>query len=103
MPVRLSPFVFCTLRLTTRPCPSTAGPDLKALATCSVGFEHIDQSAVKKAGLRVGYTPDVLTDAVADIAIMLLLMASRNAGSTIKLVQDGEVLAFADHHCVLPC
>jgi glyoxylate/hydroxypyruvate reductase len=76
---------------------------LKVLATCSVGFEHIDQSAAKKAGLRVGYTPDVLTDAVADIAVMLLLMASRNAGYTTKLVQDGEVLAFADHHCALPC
>jgi lactate dehydrogenase-like 2-hydroxyacid dehydrogenase len=71
-----------------------AGHDLKALATVSVGYEHLDQPALKKAGIRVGYTPDVLTDAVADLTIMLLLMASRHAGYTVKLVQDGEARSF---------
>lgn len=40
-------------------------------------YEHIDLAACKKHGIRVGYTPDVLTDAVADLTIGLLLATSR--------------------------
>ncbi|KAJ8456175.1 hypothetical protein ONZ45_g18796 [Pleurotus djamor] len=67
-----------------------AGPSLRVVSTMSVGFEHINLKAVSEKNIRVGYTPDVLTDAVADICIMLALMASRNGGETISLVQSGH-------------
>ena len=43
-------------------------------------------------GVRFGYTPDVLTDAVADLSIMLALMAGRNTKETTEVVQTGQVL-----------
>ncbi|GJJ10583.1 hypothetical protein Clacol_004810 [Clathrus columnatus] len=77
-----------------------AGPSLKVVSTMSVGYDHISLPAVAKRGIVLGYTPDVLTEAddrridwynlVADICIMLALMASRNARIGINLVQNGE-------------
>ncbi|TRM60459.1 hypothetical protein BD626DRAFT_549752 [Schizophyllum amplum] len=66
-----------------------AGPNLKAVSTMSVGYEHVDVAALGKRGVRLGYTPDVLTDAVADVSIMLALMASRNDGRSLTLAKDG--------------
>lgn len=53
------------------------GPSLKAVATLSVGYDHIDLTAMKKYGLRLGYTPDVLTEAVAETTIGLLISTTR--------------------------
>ncbi|KAF8509052.1 hypothetical protein BU17DRAFT_99228 [Hysterangium stoloniferum] len=69
---------------------AAAGPSLKVISTMSVGHDHISLPAVAKRGIRLGYTPDVLTDAVADICIMLALMASRNARIGMKIVENGE-------------
>jgi lactate dehydrogenase-like 2-hydroxyacid dehydrogenase len=52
----------------------------KLLANFGVGFNHIDTAAAKARGLAVSNTPDVLTEATADLAITLLLMVSRRAG-----------------------
>ncbi len=58
----------------------SALPDsVKILATFSVGYDHIDIAAAEKARLVVTNTPDVLTDATADIAILLMLGAARGA------------------------
>ncbi|XP_077575530.1 glyoxylate reductase/hydroxypyruvate reductase [Stigmatopora nigra] len=54
-----------------------AGPNLKVLSTMSVGFDHLSLEELKKRGIRVGYTPDVLTDAVAELTVALLLATSR--------------------------
>ncbi|KAM7419179.1 hypothetical protein PAMA_016344 [Pampus argenteus] len=54
-----------------------AGPNLKILSTMSVGFDHLTLEELKKRGIRVGYTPDVLTDAVAELTVALLLTTSR--------------------------
>ncbi|XP_030643544.1 glyoxylate reductase/hydroxypyruvate reductase isoform X2 [Chanos chanos] len=54
-----------------------AGPNLKVLSTMSVGFDHLSQPELKKRGIRVGYTPEVLTDAVAELTVALLLTTSR--------------------------
>ncbi|XP_041641557.1 glyoxylate reductase/hydroxypyruvate reductase b [Cheilinus undulatus] len=54
-----------------------AGPNLKVLSTMSVGFDHLNLEELKKRGIRVGYTPDVLTDAVAELTVALLLTTSR--------------------------
>uniref|UniRef100_A0AAV2LP79 Glyoxylate reductase/hydroxypyruvate reductase n=1 Tax=Knipowitschia caucasica TaxID=637954 RepID=A0AAV2LP79_KNICA len=54
-----------------------AGPNLKVLSTMSVGFDHLNLEELKKRGIRVGYTPDVLTDSVAELTVALLLATSR--------------------------
>uniref|UniRef100_A0A8C7YY35 Glyoxylate reductase/hydroxypyruvate reductase n=1 Tax=Oryzias sinensis TaxID=183150 RepID=A0A8C7YY35_9TELE len=54
-----------------------AGPNLKVLSTMSVGFDHLSLDELKKRGIRVGYTPEVLTDAVAELTVALLLTTSR--------------------------
>lgn len=54
-----------------------AGSNLKVIATMSVGFDHIDVPEVQKRGIKIGYTPDILTDATAELTIALLLATSR--------------------------
>ncbi|KAI8986685.1 hypothetical protein BD414DRAFT_416271 [Trametes punicea] len=62
-----------------------AGPNLRVVSTMSVGYEHIDVPELAKRGLKLGYTPDILTDAVADLSVMLALMAGRNAKETMQV------------------
>ncbi len=63
---------------------------VKILATFSVGYEHIDIPAAAKRGLKVTNTPDVLTDATADIAMLCLLAAARRGAEGDRLVRaDG--------------
>src|SRR5438105_3842675 len=50
---------------------------IKIVATHSVGFEHIDIEAARAAGLVITNTPDVLTDATAETAVLLVLAACR--------------------------
>lgn len=54
-----------------------AGPQLKVVASMSVGVDHLDLNALKKRDIRVGYTPGVLTDATAELIVALLLATSR--------------------------
>lgn len=53
---------------------------IRIIATFSVGYDHIDIKAAKARGLTVTNTPGVLTDATADIALLLILGAARGAG-----------------------
>ncbi|XP_064110143.1 glyoxylate reductase/hydroxypyruvate reductase-like isoform X1 [Macrobrachium nipponense] len=55
----------------------TAGPNLKIIGTMSVGHDHLDLSEIKSRGIKVGYTPGVLTDATAELTVALLLATSR--------------------------
>ncbi|PIW26084.1 MAG: D-glycerate dehydrogenase [Rhodospirillales bacterium CG15_BIG_FIL_POST_REV_8_21_14_020_66_15] len=59
---------------------------VRMLATFSVGYEHIDIAAAKARGLVVSNTPDVLTEAVADLTILLLLAASRRAREAFEML-----------------
>ena len=61
---------------------------VKMIATFSVGYEHIDLEACKKRGLPVSNTPDVLTDATADITLLLMLGAARRAYEGERAVRD---------------
>jgi glyoxylate reductase len=63
---------------------------VQILATFSVGYEHIDIDAAGKRGLKVTNTPDVLTDATADIAILCLLAAARRGAEGDRLVRADE-------------
>ena len=53
------------------------GPQLKVIATMSVGYDHVDVDAVHARNIELGYTPDVLTDATADHTVLLTLAAAR--------------------------
>lgn len=54
-----------------------AGPNLKVIGTMSVGHDHIDLAEVKKRGIQLGFTPNVLTNATAETTVLVLLAASR--------------------------
>ena len=58
---------------------SKLSSSIKIIANGAVGFGNIDIKAAKEKGITVTNTPDVLTDATADIQILLLLGASRKA------------------------
>jgi lactate dehydrogenase-like 2-hydroxyacid dehydrogenase len=62
---------------------------VRVIATLSVGFDHIDLTAASKRGILVTNTPQVVTDATADITILLLLGASRRASEGEALVRNG--------------
>jgi len=63
---------------------------VKILATFSVGHEHIDIAAAGKRGLKVTNTPDVLTDATADITMLCLLAAARRGAEGDRLVRTNQ-------------
>jgi lactate dehydrogenase-like 2-hydroxyacid dehydrogenase len=52
---------------------------IRMIATFSVGYEHVDVGAAARRGIVVSNTPDVLTDATADITMLCLLGAARRA------------------------
>lgn len=56
-----------------------------------VGYDHIDVEAVRSRGIRLGYTPDVLTDATADLTVMLVLAAARRMKEAMMAAMQGEV------------
>lgn len=66
-----------------------AGENLKVVGTISVGHEHIDVAECKRRGIRVGYTPDVLTDATAELTMALLLSTGRRLVEDNKEVYNG--------------
>ena len=63
---------------------------VRAVATFSVGYEHIDLAAAKDRGLIVTNTPDVLSDATAETAMLCLLGAARRGGEGEALVRTRE-------------
>ncbi|MEI7746718.1 MAG: D-glycerate dehydrogenase, partial [Actinomycetota bacterium] len=54
-----------------------ASPELQVLATVSVGVNHIDLKAAEAAGVGIINTPDVLTDATAELTLAMMLMVLR--------------------------
>ena len=60
------------------------------LANFGVGYNHIDVDTAKAAGVAVSNTPDVVTDATADIGMTLILSACRRAGEGERLVRTGK-------------
>jgi lactate dehydrogenase-like 2-hydroxyacid dehydrogenase len=63
---------------------------LRAIATFSVGLDHIDVEAAKSRGIVVTNTPDVLTEATAELTMLLILAAARRAGEGERLVRSGQ-------------
>ena len=67
-----------------------AGPNLKVISNYAVGYNNIDVATANDRGIRVGNTPDVLTDATADLAATLLLAAARQVRRAAGQVLDGD-------------
>jgi len=66
-------------------------PDsVKAIANFSVGVDHVDLQAAAARGIIVTNTPDVLSDATAEIAILCMLGAARRAGEGERLVRGAD-------------
>ena len=65
-------------------------PRVKIIANHSVGVDHCDLDALKSRGIVVTNTPDVLSKATAEIALLLMLAAARRAGEGVRLVRAGQ-------------
>lgn len=65
-------------------------PRTKIISNFGVGYDHLDLNAASKSKIRVTNTPDVVTDATADIAMTLILMTARRAIEGDKLVRSGN-------------
>jgi lactate dehydrogenase-like 2-hydroxyacid dehydrogenase len=60
---------------------------VKVIGTFSVGYDHIDRSAAASRGIKVCNTPDVLSVATAECAMLLILAAARRAGEGERLIR----------------
>ncbi len=64
--------------------------NLQVISTFSVGFDHIDIKYAKKNKIRVGYTPEVLTDATADLAFSLMIDVMRRVSEGDRIIRKGN-------------
>ena len=67
-----------------------AGNKLRAISTYSVGYDHIDVKTASSKGIVIGYTPEVLTRATADMTMALMLALFRRIPEGDKLVRDDK-------------
>lgn len=65
-------------------------PGLKVVANMAVGYDNVDVDAARARGVQVSNTPDVLTDATAELAWALILATVRRVGEGERLVRAGE-------------
>ena len=65
-------------------------PDLKIIANYAVGYDNLDVAEAARRGIQVTNTPDVLTDATADLAWALLLAAARRVGEGDRTMRSGS-------------
>ena len=63
---------------------------LKVISTFSVGFDHIDTEFAKEKKIRIGFTPEVLNDATADLAFALILDVLRRVSEGDRLIRTGK-------------
>jgi glyoxylate reductase len=66
-----------------------AAPRLRAIANYAVGTDNIDLELTRARAIAVGVTPDVLTEATADLAFALLLAAARRLPEAAAAARDG--------------
>lgn len=73
---------------------------VRIIANYGAGVDHIDLDAARAAGVVVTNTPDVLTEATAEIAILLMLMASRRASEGERELRDGRWTGWRPSHLI---
>lgn len=69
---------------------AAAGPQCKLFANYAVGFNNVDLEAATRRGVMVSNTPDVLTDATADLAWTLLFAVARRVVESDRFLRDGK-------------
>jgi glyoxylate reductase len=69
-------------------------PGLRAISNYAVGYDNIDLEAAFARGIPVGNTPDVLTDATADLTWALMLAAARKLPEAVAAVREGDWLTW---------
>ncbi len=80
--------LICSSEKMTEAMIASLPKSIRVIATFSVGYEHISVEAAKARGIVVTNTPDVLTDATAEIAMLLLLAAARRAREGLFTVTE---------------
>lgn len=63
------------------------GESLKVVSCFSVGYDHLQVDELRKRGIRMGYTPGVLTEATAETAVTLLLATARRLNECYTIVR----------------
>lgn len=74
---------------------NAAGPGLKIVANYAVGYDNIDVAACEARGVKVANTPGVLTDAVAEHALALMMAAARRIAESDRFTRAGKYTAWA--------
>ena len=90
MSAKVDAIIPCHSELFTAEVAARLDPRLKIIANHSVGVDHCDLPALKARGITVTNTPDVLSDATAEIAMLLMLGAARRAVEGDGLVRTGK-------------
>ncbi|MHA1527954.1 MAG: 2-hydroxyacid dehydrogenase [Alphaproteobacteria bacterium] len=67
-----------------------SGENLKLIANYGAGFDHIDVETARRRGILVSYTPGVLTEDTADMAMALILAVPRRVKEGMELIQSGD-------------
>ncbi|PXA85038.1 D-glycerate dehydrogenase [Nostoc sp. 3335mG] len=76
------------------------GRRARIIANFGAGVDHIDLAAAMVHGIAVTNTPDALTDATADLAILLMLMAARRAGEGERELRAGRWTGWRPTHMI---
>ncbi|WP_322964054.1 2-hydroxyacid dehydrogenase [Sphingomonas fuzhouensis] len=76
------------------------GRRVRILANYGAGVDHIDLAAARAAGVVVTNTPDVLTEATAEIAVLLMLMTARRAGEGERELRSGGWTGWRPSHLI---
>jgi lactate dehydrogenase-like 2-hydroxyacid dehydrogenase len=90
MSARVDGMIPCHSEHFTADVVARLDPRLRIVANHSVGVDHCDLDALKSRGIVVTNTPDVLSDATAEIAMLLMLGAARHAVRGDRLVRQGQ-------------
>ena len=98
--LRESDALLCTVTDRVDQAMVEGGVRARIIANYGVGYNHIDVAAMRAAGIVVTNTPDVLTDATADCAIMLMLMVARRAGEGERELRAGGWSGWRPTHLV---
>ena len=67
-----------------------ACPSVRVIANVAVGFDNVDVAAARARGVVVTNTPDVLTDATAELTLALILATARRLGEAERLLRRGD-------------
>ncbi|CAG9767247.1 unnamed protein product [Ceutorhynchus assimilis] len=78
-----------------------AGSKLKVLSTMSAGYNHIDTKELKARGIKLSNTPNVLNNAVADVAVLLAMAASRRFTEGRQHIEHGTWINYFDTQWML--